>query len=113
MPKTRPPYPAEFREQALRLLEAGDRTPNELARELGVSAQTLRNWRNQARADARPQSAPPSGPLTTDERARLRALERENRILREEREILKKAAAFLRRRRRSRPGRDDLPLHRR
>jgi transposase len=75
-------------------LEAGDRTPNELARELGVSAQTLRNWRRQARVDARPVTAPPTGPLSSEERSRLRALERENRILREEREILKKAAAF-------------------
>jgi transposase len=94
MPKTRPPYPAEFREQALRLLEAGDRTPNELARELGVSAQTLRNWRRQARVGGLPLAAPASGPLTGEERSRLRQLERENRILREEREILKKAAAF-------------------
>src|SRR3954451_3686977 len=94
MAKTRPPYSAEFREQALRLLEAGDRTPNELGRERGVSAQTLRNWRRQARFDGRPASVPASGPLTSDERARLRLLERENRILREEREILKRAAAF-------------------
>jgi transposase len=94
MPKTRPPYPAEFREQALRLLESGDRSPNELARELGVSAQTLRNWRRQARIDARPPAAAASGPLSSDERARLRQLERENRVLREEREILKKAAAW-------------------
>jgi transposase len=63
MPKTRPPYPAEFREQALRLLEAGDRSPNELSQELGVSAQTLRNWRRQARIDARAPSAPATGQL--------------------------------------------------
>ena len=94
MPKSRPPYPAEFREQALRLLAAGDRTPEQLGRELGVSAQTLRNWRRQAQIDARRPAAAASGPLTSDERARLRQLERENRILREEREILKKAAAF-------------------
>jgi transposase len=79
----------------LRLLEAGDRSPSELGRELGVSAQTLRNWRRQARVDARPAgAAAASGPLASDERARLRQLERENRVLREEREILKKAAAW-------------------
>lgn len=87
MPKTRPPYPPEFRREAVRLMREEGRTPEQ--RELGVSSQTLRNWRRQAAIDAG--SAPG---LSTDERARLRELERENRILREEREILKKAAGF-------------------
>jgi transposase len=74
----------------VRLLRSGVRTPKELAVELGCSEQTLRNWRYQDEADRgeRP------GVLSTDERARLRELERENRVLRQEREILKRGAAF-------------------
>jgi transposase len=90
MGRTRPPYSPEFRQEAVRLLRSGVRTPKELAVELGCSEQTLRNWRMQDEADRgeRP------GVLSTDERARLRELERENRVLRQEREILKRAAAF-------------------
>ena len=98
MPKTRPPYPEEFRREAVRVLVESGRTPDAVGRELGVSPQSLRNWRRQVGADraaVRPgASAPVGGPLTTEERARLRQLERENRILREEREILRKATAF-------------------
>ena len=89
MPKTRPPYPAEFRQEAVRVLRSG--VPlSRLAEELGVSQQTLRNWRSQDEADRGERS----DVLSTDERARLRELERENRVLRQEREILKRAAAF-------------------
>jgi transposase len=47
MAKTRPPYTAEFREEALRLLRTGARTPRDLAAELGCSEQTLRSWQRQ------------------------------------------------------------------
>jgi transposase len=47
VPRTRPAYPEQFRREAVELLLAG-RTPRELAESLGVSAQTLRNWRRQA-----------------------------------------------------------------
>ena len=88
MPKTRPPYPPEFRRQALELLRAG--TPlKEVAADFGVSEQTLRNWRRQGDIDAGRVEG-----LTTDEREELRRLRRENRRLQEEREILKRAAAF-------------------
>lgn len=43
MPRTRPPYPPEFRIEAVRLLRSGARTPKQLAVELGCSEQTLRN----------------------------------------------------------------------
>jgi transposase len=89
MPKTRPPYPEEFRREALRLLLAGDRSVGALSRELGVSQQTLRNWRRRGRIDGGVEPA-----LSSDEREELRRLRRENRVLREEREILRKAAAF-------------------
>lgn len=51
MGKTRPPYPAEFREEAIRLARASDKTTAELARELGVSYPTLHNWLKQADID--------------------------------------------------------------
>jgi transposase len=90
MARTRPPYPAEFRREAVRLLRSGERSTAQLARELGCSQQSLRNWVRQDEADRGERS----DVLTTDERARLRALEREDRVLREEREILRKASAF-------------------
>jgi transposase len=90
MVRTRPPYPPEFRREAIRLLRAGDRSPRQLAAELGCSEQTLRNWLRQEEADRGERA----DVLTSDERKRLRELERENRVLRQEREILKRAAAF-------------------
>lgn len=90
MSKTRPPYPPEFRREAVAILRSGARTTGQLARELGVSSQTLRNWRRQDEADRGERADVP----TSDERARIRELEREVRTLRQEREILKQAAAF-------------------
>lgn len=90
MPRTRPPYPPEFRQEALRLLRSGARTPKQLAAELGCAEQTLQNWRRQDEADRGERA----DLLSSEERARLRELERENKVLRQEREILKRAAAF-------------------
>jgi transposase len=84
------PYPEEFRREAVRLLERGDRSISQLAADLGVSRETLRSWRKQAELDA---SVRIDG-LTSGERDELRRLRRENRVLREEREVLRKAAAF-------------------
>ena len=89
MPRTRPAYPEEFRREAVQLLLAG-RSPSELAQSLGVSPQTLRNWRRQAQID---QGERDDG-LTSDEREELRRLRRENVRLRQERDLLKRAAAF-------------------
>jgi transposase len=88
VPKT-PPYPEDFRREAVRLFRRGDRTIPELARDLGVSPQSLRNWSAQVDVDKGKREG-----LTSDEREELRRLRRENRVLQEEREILKKAAAF-------------------
>jgi transposase len=90
MARTRPPYAPEFRREAVRLLRSGERSTTQPAAELGCSPQTLRNWRRQDEADRGERS----DVLSSDERTRLRALERENRVLRQEREILKRAAAF-------------------
>jgi transposase len=89
MPKSRPPYPPEFRQRIIELVRKG-RTPESLAEQFEPTAQTIRNWLAQADRDAGQRS----DGLTTDEREELRRLRRENKTLREEREILKKAAAW-------------------
>lgn len=91
MPRTRPPYPAAFRAEAIELARTSGRTIAELSADLGVSGQTLRNWLHQADVDA---GHGHPGELTSTEREELRRLRRENQVLRQEREILKKAAAF-------------------
>ena len=90
MSTTRPPDAAEFRREAVSLLRSGARSPKQLAGELGCSEQTLRNWLRQDEADRGERS----DVLTSEERRRLRELERENRVLKQEREILKRAAVF-------------------
>ena len=89
MPRSKPPYPPEFRQQIIELVRAG-RTPEELSREFEPTAQTIHNWLKQADLDAGVRS----DGLTTEERDELRRLRRENKQLKVEREILKKAAAW-------------------
>ena len=96
VPKTRPAYPPEFRREAVQMLRAG-RTPRELAQSLGVSEQTLRNWRRQDQIDRRQAEADRherTDVPTTAELEELRALRRENARLKQERDLLKRAAAF-------------------
>lgn len=90
MPRSHPPYPPEFRAEAVRLVRSGERTPEQLSRDLGCSSQAIRNWVRQADLDAGRRT----DGLTTAEREELSRLRREVRVLREEREILRKAAAF-------------------
>ncbi len=89
MPKTRSPYPPEFRHQMVELVQAG-RSPEELAREFEPSAQTIRNWVAQADRDGGRRS----DGATSVEREELRRLRRQNRQLKLERDILAKAAAW-------------------
>ena len=90
MPRTRPPYPEEFRREAIRLAQLGDRPHSRLARDLGVSDVTLRNWLKEEKAS---RGERPGG-LSSDEREELARLRDENATLRMEREILRKAAVF-------------------
>ncbi len=89
MPRTRAPYPPEFRQQMVELVKAG-RTPEELSREFEPTAQTIHNWVKQSDLDVGVRS----DGLTSSERDELRRLRRENRQLKVEREILSKAAAW-------------------
>src|SRR5215475_9806287 len=84
------PYPEEFRREAVRLVEVSGRSVTDVAKELGVSAEGLRNWVKQAQADRgeRPEQQ------TSSDLAELRALRRRVRELEAEREILKRATAF-------------------
>ena len=99
MPRTRPPYPLEFRAEAVRLIRSSGKPLSQISRDLGVSEQSLRVWIKQADLD---EGRRDDG-LTTNELEELRRLRRENRVLREEREILKKAAAFFARETDQRP----------
>jgi transposase len=101
MPKSRPPYPPEFRRQMVELVRAG-RAPEELAKQFDPSAQAIRNWVKQSDLD---EGRREDG-LTSAEREELRRLRRENRQLREEREILAKAAAWFARETDSIPRKD-------
>lgn len=85
----RPLYPPEFKKELVELARSG-RSPESLAKEFEPSAQTIRNWVKQADLD----EGRRADGLTTVEREELRHLRRENRTLRMEREILKKAAVW-------------------
>jgi transposase len=90
VPRTRPPYPEEFKREAVELVRITGRSKRQVAEDLGISDVTLRNWIKQAERD---EGKRPDG-LSSDEREELARLRRENQTLRMEREILKKAAAF-------------------
>ena len=89
MPKIRKRYTPEFRRQMVQLHRAG-RGYDELAKEFGCTSWSIRQWQKRADRD----EGRGAGGLTTAEREELARLRRENRKLREEREILSKAAAW-------------------
>lgn len=81
-------YPEEFKREAVELYRSSDRPRSEVAKSLGISDGSLAAWVKQARGADEP------GALSADERAELEALRKENRDLRMDREILRKAAAY-------------------
>lgn len=89
MSKIHQPYDPEFRRKMVELVRSG-RTPGQLAKEFEPTAQAIRNWVKKAEID----EGHRQDNLTTDEREELGRLRRENRQLKLEREILKKAAAW-------------------
>ena len=101
MSKTRPPYTPEFRRQMIELVRAG-RSPEELAKEFEPTAQSIRNWVAQAERDAGQRH----DGLSSSEREELSRLRRENRQLRQERDILSKAAAWFARETNTIPSKD-------
>ena len=88
--RARRSFTAEFKEGAVRLVLDEGKSISQVARDLDLTASALGHWVERARAD---RSGGATG-LTTEERAELARLRKENRELRMEREILKKAAAF-------------------
>jgi transposase len=81
----------EYKSEVVRLCQQPGKTPNGVAIELGLTPSAVAGWVKQATVDA---GGGGSGALTTSEREELATLRRENRQLRQEREILKRATAF-------------------
>jgi transposase len=84
-------FTPEYKAEAVRLVQAGDRTIQEVAKALDLTETALRSWTKLAAIEA---GKGPPGALTTAEREELVRLRRDNKRLEMEREILKKAAAF-------------------
>ena len=97
MPRTRDPYPTEFREHIIALAHSG-RSVESLSREFEPCTATIHAWIRQSEKDESPQS------LSDNEREELKRLRRENKVLRQERDILSKAAAWF--------AKDELPSSR-
>lgn len=90
-PRVRRSFTAEFKAGAVRLVLEEGRSINGVAKDLDLTVSALGKWVEQARADS---GRSKRGTMTTDEKEELARLRKENRILRVERDILKKAAAF-------------------
>jgi transposase len=87
--RNRRQFTEEFKRDAVQLVRTSGRPIAEIARELGIYDSTLGNWVKQDRIDGGEREG-----LTSDERARLRELERDNARLRMERDLLKRTVAF-------------------
>ena len=92
MTKTRRQYTSEFKREALRLLETSGKSAAEIERDLGIGSGNLYRWKRKLLKDG--QDAFPGHGRLTPEQERIRQLERENEILRQQRDILKKAVAI-------------------
>ena len=89
MPRTRPAYPAEYKAELVRLVREEGRTPSDLAREFEPTGQSIASWVAQAEIDGGAREG-----LTSDEKAELKRLRAEVRVLKMEKDLLEKAAAF-------------------
>ena len=88
-PRARRTFSAEFKAETVELIRTSGKTIGQVCRDLDLTETAVRRWVQQVESDAGKRPG-----LTTAERAELAELRRENRVLREEREILRKAAAF-------------------
>ena len=92
MTKRRKTYTKEFKIEAVRLLKRSGRSQEAIAEELGTSSSSLSRWKKKYSEDG--EDAFPGRGNLTPEKERIRQLERENEILRQERDILKKAVTI-------------------
>ena len=92
MKKTRRTYTRKFKLEALRLLETSDKSAAQIERDLGISGGCLSRWKRELAADDT--GAFPGQGRRTPDQERVRQLERENEMLRQERDILNKAVAI-------------------
>ena len=92
MTKQRKKYTREFKIEAVRLITEQHLTISQVSRDLGINSNMLARWKNELQDDTR-QAFPGKGNLKPEEEE-LRRLRRENALLRQERDILKKATAF-------------------
>ena len=88
--RARRQFPEQFKTEAVELVRTSGKSVGQIAKDLDLTETALREWVKKAEGTAPRQE----GPLTEDERTKLRRLEDENRVLKMERDFLKKAAAF-------------------